>query len=100
MSDIPIPIAMVFSILAFILLYKPFFGKKNDFWECVMYSLTPDFFSWMAGNLQKDYGKSLKLSFFMFFVVGDERLFFWNGPADLISATVAAAVVQTPYARP
>lgn len=62
--------ALATGAIAFALLYKPFFGKEKDFWECVGYSLLPDFISWMDKNLQRDYGKSLKLGCFLAICIG------------------------------
>jgi hypothetical protein len=62
--------ALVTGVISFALLYKPFFGKEKDFWECVGYSLLPDFISWMDKNLQRDYGKSLKLGCFLAICIG------------------------------
>ncbi|NJK90386.1 MAG: hypothetical protein HC904_00265 [Blastochloris sp.] len=70
MSIIPFFSGLIASAISFTLLYKRFFGTENDFWECVFYAFKPDFFSWMDKDLQKDYGKSLKLGFFLAIVFG------------------------------
>jgi hypothetical protein len=70
MSYIAIIIGVVIGIAAFALLYRPFFGEENDFWECVEYSFKPDFWSWLNNDLQRDYGKSLKLGVFFAIVIG------------------------------
>jgi hypothetical protein len=68
-TDLPKAAATASGILAFVVLFKPFFGKKKDFWECVIYSLTPNFLSWLDNDLQRDYGKSMKLGFFILLCV-------------------------------
>lgn len=65
-----ITVALVTGAITFALLYKPFFGKEKDFWACVGYSFLPDFISWMDKNLQRDYGKSLKLGCFLALSIG------------------------------
>ena len=46
-------------------LFKAFFDSKADFWECVKYGFKPDFISWLDKDLQRDYGKSMKLGFYI-----------------------------------
>ena len=58
------------GLLTWLILYKPFFGKEEDFWECVTYIFTPNFISWLQKDLQRDYGKSLKLGGFFLLVYG------------------------------
>lgn len=70
MNDPSILFAIAVGGLAFGLLFRPFFGAKKDFWECVAYSFKPDFLSWLDKDLQRDYGKSMKLGFFLLLVVG------------------------------
>ena len=64
MNSLPLIVAIVVGIITFAVLYQPFFGEKKDFWECVGYCLMPNFLSWLAKNLQHDYGKSMKLGIF------------------------------------
>ena len=70
MSDPTILFAIAAGGLAFALLFRPFFGAKKDFWECVAYSFKSDFVSWLQKDLQRDYGKSMKLGFFLLLVIG------------------------------
>ena len=58
-------VAMVATIL-----FKPFFGDKAEFWECVKYGIKPNFFSWLDKGLQQDYGKSMKLGFYILACAG------------------------------
>jgi hypothetical protein len=67
---IAIIIGIVIGIAVFALLYRPFFGEEDDFWECIEYSFKPDLWSWLNNDLQRDYGKSLKLNFFFAIVIG------------------------------
>ena len=62
--------ALGVGVLTFAILFKPFFGEKKDFWECVGYSFKPDFLSWLDKDLQRDYGKSMKLGFFFLLCFG------------------------------
>lgn len=66
LTDLPLIAAFSAGLIAFILFFRPFFGKTKDFWECVAYSLKPDFFSWLDRDLDRDFGKSMKLGFFLF----------------------------------
>jgi hypothetical protein len=70
MEPLPYIIGMATAMITWLLLVKPFFGKEKDFMECVMYSLTPDFISWLDNDLQRDYTKSFKLSCFFILVLG------------------------------
>lgn len=54
-GDLPLIAACLAGIIAAFLFFRPFFGKSKDFWECVSYSLKPDFFSWLDKDLQRDY---------------------------------------------
>ena len=65
MNHLPIIAAMAVGILTSAMLFRPFFGEKKDFWECVGYSFMPDFLSWLAKDLQRDYAKSMKLGIFL-----------------------------------
>lgn len=69
-GHLPLLVGWVVGLAAFAALYRPFFGVEKDFWECVWYSLKPDFMSWLDKDLQRDFGKSLKLSCFLFLVIG------------------------------
>ena len=69
-ENLPLVAAVTVGIITFSILFKPFFGEKRDFWECVGYSLKPDFLSWLDKDLQRDYGKSMKLGIFILFCVG------------------------------
>ncbi len=50
------------------MLFRPFFKTTQHFWECVKYGLKPDFISWLDKDLQRDYGKSMRLGFYITFV--------------------------------
>jgi len=63
--DIPIVVACVIFLVTFVLLFKTFFGKEEDFWECVGYCFKPDIFSLFQGKLVSDWGKSFKLNLFL-----------------------------------
>ncbi len=63
-ENLPLIAAVGVGLLTFVILFRPFFGEKKDFWDCVFYSLMPNFLSWLDKDLQQDYGKSFKLGFF------------------------------------
>lgn len=63
---IPLVAAVVTSVVCSTIAFRKMFGETKDFWECVFYSLKPDFISWMNKDLQRDYGKSMKLFVFLF----------------------------------
>ena len=49
------------GIIVLVLLFKPIFGNKEEFWECVSYWFTPDFFSFFKGEAGADFIAELKL---------------------------------------
>ena len=65
MKDLPVIIGILCGLLVLALLFRPFFGEKKDFWECVGYILKPNLLSWMDKDLQRDYGKSAKLGVYL-----------------------------------
>jgi len=62
---LPLVAALIAVTFAAPIAFKLFFSGSKEFWECVRYSFKPDFFSWMDNELQRDYGKTLKLSIFI-----------------------------------
>lgn len=50
-------IGVVFAVL----LFKPFFKNWSGFWDCVKYSLKPDWISWFQGEGMHDWCAELKL---------------------------------------
>lgn len=70
MKEFPLVVGISCGLMVLALLFRPFFGDKKDFWECVCYSLKPNFLSWLDKDLQRDYGKSTKLGVFMIIGVG------------------------------
>lgn len=69
-DNLPLVAAVSVGVLTFVILFKPFFGKKKDFWECVVYYLKPNFFSWLDKDLERDYAKSMKLGLFLLLCFG------------------------------
>ncbi len=55
-------VAIAAGLVTLVLLFKPFFGGSEDFFECLRYSLQPDFFSWIQGEWAEDFWAELKLS--------------------------------------
>lgn len=76
MEALVIFLSIIVGLLLFWALYKPFFGEERDFWVCVGYTLKPDIISWFDKDLQRDYGKSMKLGIFLFIVIGSALLFY------------------------
>jgi ABC-type spermidine/putrescine transport system permease subunit II len=56
------------------------FRTWSDFFECVGYYFTPDWYSWIRGELMEDWWGSLKVVLFVAIctasVYGEHRLFF------------------------
>ncbi|MFC1588485.1 hypothetical protein ACFL54_09250 [Planctomycetota bacterium] len=52
---------IIAGIGTLVLLFKPFFGDGNGFWECVRFWLTPDIFSMFRGEWTKDWLAEMKL---------------------------------------
>jgi hypothetical protein len=66
MISIPgIIVGTIASAVIAVILFKPFFGDKADFWDCVKYGIKPNFLSWLDKDLQQDYGKSMKLGIYI-----------------------------------
>ena len=70
MKVFPVVVGISFGLIALALLFRPFFGDKKDFWDCVGYTLKPNFLSWLDKDLQRDFGKSAKLSVFLLIGAG------------------------------
>lgn len=83
MNHLPLIAAIVVGILTFAILFQPFFGEKKDFWECVGYCFIPNFLSWLAKDLQRDYGKSMKLGIF-FLICGGAGFFAYAAAESLL----------------
>ncbi|MDB9314819.1 hypothetical protein PN462_17025 [Spirulina sp. CS-785/01] len=54
------------GILVLILLFKPFFGDGDGFWECVRFSFIPDIISCLRGEWARDWWAELKLNVWFF----------------------------------
>jgi len=52
-----------------ILLFKPIFGNKDEFLDCILYSLKPDIISMFQGEYTQDFFKTLKLGIYIFLCV-------------------------------
>ncbi len=55
-------VAIVAGLSTLVLLFKPFFGGSEDFFECLRYSLQPDLLSWIQGEWGEDWWAEMKLS--------------------------------------
>jgi len=61
---IPIIVALIAVAFATPLAFKLFFSGSEEFRECLRYGIKPNFLSWLDKDLQRDYGKTLKLNLF------------------------------------
>ena len=59
-------IAIVVGVVAATLLFPIFFRDRDDFTECLKYSLTPDIVSLFRRRLLEDWFHSYRLSFYLF----------------------------------
>lgn len=68
-SKIPgIPFIIVCTIIALVLLYKPFFGDTKDFLACLDAFLTSGRsgrYEWLKNPKKKDDAKSMKMTLFL-----------------------------------
>ena len=65
-------IGLCISVVVFALLYKPFFGKENDFWECIYTAISNRSIFPHLNNLppqKRDYGKAMKATICLVLVV-------------------------------
>jgi hypothetical protein len=62
--------AAAVGLIIAVLLWKPFFRDGSGFWECVKYSLKPDWISWWQGEGMEDWWCSLKLGVWLFLSLG------------------------------
>ena len=58
------------GIIVLVLLFKPIFDNKEEFWECVSYWFTPDFFSFFKGEAGADFIAELKLGLWVALGIG------------------------------
>jgi hypothetical protein len=74
MNILPLACGLTCGLIALFTLFRPFFGDKRDFLECIEYTLKPNFLSWLDKDLQRDYGKSTKLSIYLIIGIGSGYL--------------------------
>ncbi|YCM42448.1 hypothetical protein V2O64_14145 [Verrucomicrobiaceae bacterium 227] len=63
-------VASLVAVVLGRLLFKFIFEDWDDLWDCVAKIFTPDFLSLFRGEFLEDMKQSLKLSIFLFAVVG------------------------------
>jgi len=56
---------LVAGVGVMVLLFKPLFGDKEEFIECVKFWFTPDIFSFFFGEYLEDRWSELKLVFWI-----------------------------------
>lgn len=61
MNSISTLAGVISGLATMALLFKPVFGSAAEFWECLRYWMTPDFFSWISGEGMEDFFAELKL---------------------------------------
>lgn len=70
-------LSVVVAALVLMVLFRPIFGSKEGFYECLKYWLKPDIISWFRGEHLEDAWAELKL-------------FLWIGTAGLSAYGVHA----------
>ena len=69
-----VALAVAFSALVAWLSFGLFFNDKDEFLDCLRFSMTPNLFSLFAGQYWEDIRKSSTLAFYVFLVVGSGAL--------------------------
>lgn len=54
-------IAILAGVATLVLLFKPFFGGSEDFFDCLRYTFQPDMISWIQGEWGEDFWAELKM---------------------------------------
>ena len=65
MATVAAVAGLVAGVGVMILLFKPLFGDKEEFIECVKFWITPDIFSLFSGEYLEDRWSELKLIFWL-----------------------------------
>jgi len=61
METVSIIIAVIAGLGVMVLLFKPFFGNADGFFECLKFWLTPEIFSLIFGKFFQDIFSEMKL---------------------------------------
>ena len=60
-----IVIGIIVAIVVTVLLFKPFFGDKEEFMRCVKFWLTPNIVSLFRGEYTEDWKAEMKLGLWL-----------------------------------
>lgn len=62
MAIVSIVLSVIAGVGVMVLLFKPIFGDKQEFYDCVKFWFTPDIFSIFSGKYIEDWLSEMKLS--------------------------------------
>ena len=68
MATVSIVLSVIAGVGAMVLLFKPLFGDKEGFFDCVKFWITPDIFSLFSGQYFEDRWSEMKLGLWIFCV--------------------------------
>jgi len=63
METVSIIIAVIAGLGVMVLLFRPFFGNADGFFECLKFWFTPEIFSLIFGKFFRDIFSEMKLGF-------------------------------------
>jgi hypothetical protein len=66
METVSIILAVIAGTAVLVLLFRPFFGDKDGFFECIKFWFTPDIFSLFFGKYFHDIFSEMKLGLWIF----------------------------------
>ena len=78
---IAIVIGAIVGVAVAVLLFKPIFGDKEEFFRCIKFWLTPDFVSMFRGQYSQDW-------------IGEMKLGLWLGVSGLCGFGTYAGLFQ------
>ena len=66
METVSIILAVIAGLGVLVLLFKPFFGNADGFFECIKFWFTPEIFSLFFGKYFRDIFSEMKLGLWFF----------------------------------
>ncbi len=79
-------LVIIAGVVTLALLFKPFFGDKDHFFECVRFWFTPDLFSLFRGEYHQDWWAEMKLGAWLF-LGGIVGFLVYTGVGNLLIAS-------------
>lgn len=61
MATVSIVLSVIAGVGVMVLLFKPLFGDKEEFFDCIKFWFTPDIFSFFSGKYVEDKWSEWKL---------------------------------------